>query len=318
MKQQWKKIYPFQAAGEGRDGTLIYCSLGSELALFLYNILSTSIRNVYPDNRFSPGNPNYISINYCFRGRCELCLNNGAYTYLSQGELAIDAGFVAKDTTGFYYPAADYLGIELAVNAGDGWNEKYLLNGMPFQVPAYIFEKVRENGQPFITKAGDALRLNADHLREGILGDVDCTLLQLDVLRFLVTLQSVFSAEPAQRTFLTYSQVQIAKEVHDLLIADLSKRYSALELSSRFSISETSMKNYFRSVYGTGYARFQSEQRMNKAAGLLAAGVQNVSEIAEAVGYSNQSRFAKAFRQHFGVSPLEYRRRCNLNGGNDT
>jgi AraC family transcriptional regulator, transcriptional activator of the genes for pyochelin and ferripyochelin receptors len=32
-----------------------------------------------------------------------------------------------------------------------------------------------------------------------------------------------------------------------------------------------------------------------------------VSEVAQAVGYVNQSRFAAAFRKHFGVNPATYR-----------
>ena len=38
----------------------------------------------------------------------------------------------------------------------------------------------------------------------------------------------------------------------------------------------------------------------------------SVAEIAAQVGYANQSKFAKAFREKYGVSPLEYRRTVHL------
>lgn len=47
---------------------------------------------------------------------------------------------------------------------------------------------------------------------------------------------------------------------------------------------------------------------MNKAGELLATARLSVAEIAEQVGYLNQSKFASVFKKQFGVSPLEYRR----------
>ena len=38
----------------------------------------------------------------------------------------------------------------------------------------------------------------------------------------------------------------------------------------------------------------------------------SVAEIAAQVGYANQSKFAKVFREKDGVSPLEYRRTVHL------
>ncbi|MBU4200671.1 MAG: AraC family transcriptional regulator [Verrucomicrobia bacterium] len=44
--------------------------------------------------------------------------------------------------------------------------------------------------------------------------------------------------------------------------------------------------------------------RMNRAKELLAQGVLNVNEVADAVGYDNSRYFAKIFRQHFGHAPI--------------
>lgn len=38
----------------------------------------------------------------------------------------------------------------------------------------------------------------------------------------------------------------------------------------------------------------------------------SVAEIAAQVGYANQSKFAKVFREKDGVTPLEYRRTVHL------
>ena len=50
---------------------------------------------------------------------------------------------------------------------------------------------------------------------------------------------------------------------------------------------------------------------MKKAAELLTSTRLSVAEIAELVGYMNQSKFASVFKKQFGLSPLEYRRSKN-------
>lgn len=123
---------------------------------------------------------------------------------------------------------------------------------------------------------------------------------------------SKFPGTEPHRRYFSKSQVQIAKEVREILTGDPGKRYSAAELSSRFGISETSLKNYFRGVYGCGYAEFQNEMRMRRAAELLGGERQTISAIGTMVGFSNQSAFARAFHEYFGVTPVEYRRRQHI------
>lgn len=51
---------------------------------------------------------------------------------------------------------------------------------------------------------------------------------------------------------------------------------------------------------------------MKKAAELLVITQLSVAEVAEQVGYVNQSKFASVFKKQFGLSPLEYRRSKKL------
>lgn len=91
-------------------------------------------------------------------------------------------------------------------------------------------------------------------------------------------------------------------------VSDLRQHHPAWELAEEFSISETN----FRGVYGQNISVYLREIRMNKAGELLATTRLSVAEIAEQVGYLNQSKFASVFKKQFGVSPLEYRRSRHL------
>ena len=113
-------------------------------------------------------------------------------------------------------------------------------------------------------------------------------------------------------TFFTETQVDIAKRVEKIITSDLRQHHPAWELAAQFSISETSLKNYFRGVFGQNISVYLRETRMKKAAELLSTTKLSVAEAAEQVGYINQSKFASVFKKQFGLSPLEYRRAKTL------
>ena len=117
---------------------------------------------------------------------------------------------------------------------------------------------------------------------------------------------------PSRIRYFTLSQVTIAKEVRSILLSDLSQNHTARELAERFQIGETSLKNYFRGVFGENLSAWLRETRMRRAAELLRDTDLRVAEIAEQVGYENQSKFAAVFTRQFGCPPLEYRRMSRL------
>ena len=51
-------------------------------------------------------------------------------------------------------------------------------------------------------------------------------------------------------TFYTSIQVEIAKKAEQILTADLKQHIPMKQVAQQFGVSETSLKNYFRGVYG--------------------------------------------------------------------
>lgn len=52
---------------------------------------------------------------------------------------------------------------------------------------------------------------------------------------------------------------------------------------------------------------FVNHVRMQRATELLTLGQMSMDEIAKAVGYSSRSHFSRAFRDHSGLPPAEFR-----------
>lgn len=70
--------------------------------------------------------------------------------------------------------------------------------------------------------------------------------------------------------------------------------------------NEFKIKQGFRTVYNTTVFGYLRKVRMEQARRLFESGERNVASVAAAVGYSNPSHFARAFRRQFGVNPKPF------------
>ncbi|MBD2729297.1 helix-turn-helix transcriptional regulator [Nostoc sp. FACHB-892] len=98
-------------------------------------------------------------------------------------------------------------------------------------------------------------------------------------------------------------RIHYAKEI---LSQNLDSPPSLLELARQVGLNDYKLKLGFRQVYGTTAFGYLHQQRMEKARQLVLEGQMNVKEVARAVGYTNQSHFATAFRKQFGTNPKSY------------
>ena len=97
--------------------------------------------------------------------------------------------------------------------------------------------------------------------------------------------------------------------VHDYLLEHLSERVTIEELSHQFHINPTTLKKAFKDEYGASIAAHTKEHRMERAEILLREGKGSIADVARAVGFDSASRFTSAFKEKFGISPSDYRRR---------
>ena len=133
---------------------------------------------------------------------------------------------------------------------------------------------------------------------------------KIKVLELLLYLDALeLSGHTEERPYFYKGQVEKIKAIQALLTQDLTKNYTLEELSTRFDIALTPMKNCFKSVYGSPIFTYMRNYRMNYAASLLKSDKSlKVAEIAGLVGYDSPSKFASAFHQTMGKTPLEYRK----------
>ncbi|MBU5481096.1 AraC family transcriptional regulator [Blautia sp. MSJ-19] len=81
---------------------------------------------------------------------------------------------------------------------------------------------------------------------------------------------------------------------------------SLRELSEQLYLSEEVCCRLFKKLTGKTITGYLAEYRANKSFPLVKSGEYSMTQIAEMVGFSNQSRFAFAFRKMFGFNPGKY------------
>ena len=103
-------------------------------------------------------------------------------------------------------------------------------------------------------------------------------------------------------------QIAVVRQIHEELLSDLGQRRTIEELSKRYLMNPSTLKDVFKFVYGQPIAAQMKEHRLERAALLLRTTDDSLSEIAAQVGYESQSKFSSAFKSVYGVLPREYRK----------
>ena len=111
-----------------------------------------------------------------------------------------------------------------------------------------------------------------------------------------------------EATYYAKEQIEIIKRIQQQLIENLDKKIPIEELLQREPMSKVTFQAIFKQIYGeTPYAHIKN-YKMNLAAVYLQETDQSITQIAGELGYSNISKFARAFQEVFGMLPKDYRK----------
>lgn len=98
--------------------------------------------------------------------------------------------------------------------------------------------------------------------------------------------------------------------VIDYVHAHLKRDLTLLELAGAMDLSPRHFSRLFRTTFGMPPHRYVMGERVNEAKALLATKRLAIVEIAEALGFADQSHLTNVFRRVTGVSPKRYQREC--------
>ncbi|KRB85499.1 hypothetical protein ASE00_01500 [Sphingomonas sp. Root710] len=106
--------------------------------------------------------------------------------------------------------------------------------------------------------------------------------------------------------------IDMLHAVRTALESDFRQPITIPALCRQFATNRSKLSEGFRILFGETIFEYIHKLRMEHARLLLTDTDSPLSEIADQVGYSRQSSFSTAFRQHHGFRPLDVRRNSPL------
>lgn len=258
-------------------------------------------------SEFDATSTDLLCINHCREGCMESELRAGAYYYIEKGDLCVDIRKYHAGNVNF--PLNHYHGIGICFYRPVA--DKQLANELSnFPVKlSDIQKKFCDNDKPHIIKASKEIEHIFSELYE-VPSKIRKEYYRIKVFELLLYLDALeIDKNKFNKPYFYKSQVEKVKNIHELITHNLTYHYTIEELSEKYDISATALKECFKSIYGSPIYKYIQTYRINRAATLLRNGSnENVSQIAGHVGYDSPSKFAAAFKKIMGVTPLQYRK----------
>lgn len=249
-------------------------------------------------------------IDHCREGRIEQEISKDAFSYLEAGDLRIDRRI--HHTGQVFFPLCHYHGISIC------FEMKTVKKEFPKEIKNFsvnltdLVKKYCSDIVPYVIPGEPATQHIFSELYN-VPSKIKGWYFKVKVLELLLYLDALELPEhKEERPYFYKGQVEKIKAIQALLTSDLTRNYTIEELSERFDIAQTPMKNCFKGIYGSPIFAYMRIYRMNYAASLLKTDKNlKISDVAGLVGYDSPSKFASAFKQTMGKTPLEYRKSFN-------
>lgn len=123
----------------------------------------------------------------------------------------------------------------------------------------------------------------------------------------LLWLERWYDASREERPDPDEAQVKLLRRFVRVLERDYAAHHDAGHYADELRVPPASLSRALTQVTGRGTKELVLDRVMSEAARLLRFTDQNVQQVALRVGYDDPLYFSRAFKRHFGDSPMAYR-----------
>lgn len=288
-----------EISSDNGKGTMYFNNIMPGIIIIFNDFHMNTIKSDYKPNT------DMLCFDHCREGRIEQEIKPGKYRSIESGDLRIDNRI--NHNTNFCFPLSNYHGITIVfeIQLADK-SIKNIFPDFPVSIRS-LREKYCSNDNAYYLRGDSAI----DHIFSELynvpqdIKEYYYKIKMLELLLFLGGLETNNSKN--EKPYFFKSQTEKVKAIHKLITSDLQKHYTLEDLSKKFSISLTGMKNCFKTIYGLPIYSYIKKYKMNRAATLLKTTKISIAEIANGVGYESPSKFSAAFKKEMDMLPLEYR-----------
>lgn len=102
---------------------------------------------------------------------------------------------------------------------------------------------------------------------------------------------------------------KLVQDIQSYTSSHLQEKLTLKSLSTRFGFTPNYLGHLFKDETGENYTDYLMRRRMEKASELLSDPMLKIYEVSDAVGYKNIIYFNRHFKEFYGITPTEFRRK---------
>jgi AraC family transcriptional regulator len=206
----------------------------------------------------------------------------------------------------------------LLFNAGQGYQVSHPVTGGDASLVLSVAQSLLEELAPReLVGEGAAFSFNQQHLRIDARAQALVMLLKhslnrgsiesLEAEGLALTLVSrAIGPRTSRVSGASHARRRLVDRVKMLLAGDLSQRWTLAKIAREIRGSPVYLTQVFQQVEGMPLYRYHLRLRLARALDLL-AGREDLSALAQDLGFSSHSHFSAAFKQAYGMTPAEFR-----------
>ncbi|MDN3723739.1 AraC family transcriptional regulator [Aequorivita sp. SDUM287046] len=115
--------------------------------------------------------------------------------------------------------------------------------------------------------------------------------------------------DEGNRTLLRSSELKQINYISGLIESNISDIPTVENLARESGLNVNKLQEGFKKLYGTTVNNYVQKVRLDAAYSLLTKTDLSISEIVIAIGLSSKSYFSKIFREKYGISPSDFRKK---------
>ena len=104
-------------------------------------------------------------------------------------------------------------------------------------------------------------------------------------------------------------EVENCKRASNFIMENISRKHTVKDISRIAGMNSKRLQQCFKSMYQKTIIDYVNHQKLEKSREWLIEGELNISEISDALGFSNSSYFSLMFKKAYDISPLSFRKK---------
>lgn len=256
-----------------------------------------------PSQRF---NSDIIQINHCREGRYECEFPNHTVSFLPAGCFAV-AG-TAYLPVSLSFPLKRYVGVSLVIDKQAlSAATRSMMQAIPINLDN-IGTTLGIAQRWYVSETPPKLAHLFSELYEAE-GEAALAYFKIKAIELLYHMEQVSAVHGCDFKYYDKKQIQATKGICAYMVQHLDEKISLKELARAAHLNLSVFHSVFSQIYGDTPYAYLKKYKMNLAAQWLKDGERKIGDIALELGYSNASKFAKAFQSVYGVLPKDYRKK---------